>query len=360
MVVDASALIPVSPFGVSERAMTAAPTIELTWWPVVIAGFACLVICIALAVLLPAARGTRRLRPLAHVDRLTSLPEFARAARLRYLSLLATMGMLVVLFGAAVVAGARPVDVRTAQTGQPEEIMLCVGQPVTDPATATLLSYFARRTTTDPGTQRIGLTSSTRRVVPLTRDYQYAAARFGEYAGAKDAQAESFDPQVPYVDYARTVDDVLALCLTGFPSTETATSHRRSLIYLGPSTFRAADDPGLFTGAQVQDLAARAGVRMNLIAVTDPTTSSRAADAALSAVADNSGGRFFRQPPSGLGGGPDQLTAHLDAILADPPPAMVSDGGLFNRRPGETPTIPLAVALVAGAVLSVSLVVLRR
>ena len=121
---------------------------------------------VGLAVLLPMAHAPRRLRPLANVDRLTRLPEYARAARVRRASALATMLMLTVLFGAAVIAGARPVDVRTAEESQPEEVMLCVGQPATDPATATFLSYFAGKVTTGPGTERIGLTSSNRRVVP--------------------------------------------------------------------------------------------------------------------------------------------------------------------------------------------------
>ena len=122
------------------------------------------------------------------------------------------------MFGAATWAAARPTGAsKDFDAAHPEDIMLCVGQPVTDAATAELLDYFARQAITSPQAQRIGLTSVNRRLVPLTRDHQYAAARFGDYAGAHQAQSASFAPPVPYTDYAASVNDVLALCLSGFP-----------------------------------------------------------------------------------------------------------------------------------------------
>ena len=48
----------------------------------------------------------RRLRLLANVDRLTGLPEYRRAARLRTLSAVVAITLLTVIFGAAVVAAA--------------------------------------------------------------------------------------------------------------------------------------------------------------------------------------------------------------------------------------------------------------
>lgn len=332
---------------------------ELSWWPVALAGFVALAVVAGLALLLPMSHAPRRLRPLANVDRLTRLPEYARAARARRASAVATVLMLTILFGAAVVAGARPVDVDTAESGRPEEVMLCVGQPADDPATATFLTYFADRLTSDPGTERIGLTSPNRRVVPLTRDHEYAADRFHRYAGREPA--DTFTPPVEYVDYARTVEDVLALCLTGFPEAETGAIPRRSVIYLGPSAFRTdGDRPGLFAADQVRDLADRAGAQVNVIALTDGTGAARDADAALAALTEHTGGRFFRQLPTGVGGGADQLTERLTAIRTAPPSSVPADSGLFTRLPGESPTAPLAVALIAAAVLSVALVVLRR
>ena len=76
--------------------------------------------------------------------------------------------------------------------------MLCVDGPATDPAASATLRYFAEQVKTF-STQRIGLTSANRRVVPLTRDYQYAAAQFAGHHARGDgirevAQAASAAP----------------------------------------------------------------------------------------------------------------------------------------------------------------------
>ncbi|MDT5193501.1 MAG: hypothetical protein QOH20_255, partial [Mycobacterium sp.] len=56
---------------------------DLTWWVVAIAGCVALAICIAAVVFRPMDAERRQLRPLANVDRLTTLPEYVRAARIR-------------------------------------------------------------------------------------------------------------------------------------------------------------------------------------------------------------------------------------------------------------------------------------
>ena len=64
------------------------PFVGLTWWPVAVAGFACLAVAVALAVLLPMEQVRRQLRRLANSSRLTRLPEYARVARARLVSML--------------------------------------------------------------------------------------------------------------------------------------------------------------------------------------------------------------------------------------------------------------------------------
>lgn len=325
---------------------------ELRWPAVALAGLGLLLVCVAVAVLLPIAKRRRKLRPLAHVDRLTRLPEYVRAARMRTLSTAVAIALLALLFVAVLLAGARPTepDPNLAET-HPEDIMLCVGAPVDDPATGELLSYFAAQATTY-GTERIGLTSQTRRVVPMTRDHQYAAGRFGDYARTPTAPPASFAPAVSYVDYAQSVADVLALCMTGFPSFEEPSTHRRSLIYLGPSEFRRDGEqlPALFTDERIQEMADRAGIQINVII---PIGADQDADAALRAVTDSTGGRFVSYRPADPG-----LPAALDGIRADPPlPSMPGDSAGLSS---ENPTIPLGLALVAAALLTVSVAVLRR
>ncbi|MGK2881794.1 MAG: hypothetical protein ACSLE6_13705 [Mycobacterium sp.] len=324
---------------------------ELKWWPVAAIGTACFVIAIVLAALLPITAARARLRPLANVARLIRLPEYTKVARLRSLSTVATLVVLTVMFGAATWAAARPAGAgKGFDTAHPEDIMLCVGQPVTDAATAEMLDYFARQTTTAPQTQQIGLTSVNRRVVPLTRDHRYAAARFGDYARPDDAQSATFAPPVPYTDNAVSEDDVLALCTSGFPSFEQRSTHRRSVIYLGPSDLREAGEQraALFTDDGVRDLAERAGIQLNVV-----DTAPSAASAPLVTLIEQTGGRYLA-PESG------SISEALDEIRANTPPARLADGTVVTADQGDAPVIPLAIALLSAAVLSVALLVLRR
>ncbi|OBB97412.1 hypothetical protein [Mycobacterium sp. 852002-40037_SCH5390672] len=327
---------------------------DLKWWPIAATGSAGFVAVVALAALLPMTAARRRLRPLANVARLTRLPEYAKVARLRSLSTIVTLVVLTVMFGAATWAAARPtVASNDFDAAHPEDIMLCVGQPVTDASTAELLDYFARQAATSPQTQRIGLTSVNRRLVPLTRDHQYAAARFGEYAGAQtaqSAQSASFAPPVPYTDYAASVNDVLALCLSGFPTDEQRTTQRRSIIYLGPSDLRAADEQraALFTDGSVRNLAERAGAQVNVIDTTPSPASG-----SLVALSDQTGGRHFAS-------GSKSVTTALNEIRAHAPPARRADGTVVTADFQDDPVVPLAIALLSAALLSVALLVLRR
>lgn len=193
-------------------------------------------------------------------------PEYARVARARFLALIITATLLAILFLAAIITAGRPTGFSSAtrnfETLHPEDIMICVGEPVTDAATAGLLNYFTQQMKTFT-TQRIGLTSPTLRVVPLTRNYDWAAQQFTAYANLSALQRDidagkklgdhevselsngitSFSRSINYTDYVRSVDDILALCMTGFPGFEDKSGHRRSLIYMGYSKIRADDDP---------------------------------------------------------------------------------------------------------------------
>ncbi len=337
---------------------------ELTWWPVAIAGSGLLILVLALAALLPTQKPQGR-RPLANTTRLTRLPEYRAVVRSQTRATAAVLALLTLLFGATLLASARPIgSLWQADDSTPrEDIMLCVGQPVTDAATGDFLSYFARTTTTY-GTERIGLTSPNHRVVPLTRDYQFAAGRFGDYAQASRAQAEAdagtlppaesvalrtrtdaFATPVDYDDYAPTVADVLALCLTGFPDFQTKGGTRRSLIYLGPGALRAPEDsrPSLFTDAQVTEMAQRAGVQINAVATPGRETG------ALATITGVTGGQFFRfDRTDSLG-----IDRYLDAIRADPAPG-------HEPGRGDSPVVVLVAALALAGLLGVSLVAVRR
>lgn len=335
----------------------------LSWWPVAVVGFACLTAAVALAVLPSVDSETRQLRPLANTARLTRLPEYARVARTRLLSVIVAIVLLLILFAAAVLASARPSGWWSSRTDDaPHDIMLCVGQPVTDQTTAAFLSHFAGQTRTY-GTQRIGLTSPNRRVIPLTRDYAYAAERLTDLAevgrtpadpeltpaqrSAKRGAIASFSPAVSYLDYAPSAADLLALCITGFPSFDAPSTHRRSLIYLGPGELRAPGETraALFDDQQVANMAREAGIQVNLLA-TSP--------GGLRDIAESTGGQYVSLDTGDAG-----MTRALDGIGANPP-EPTAEAEAVTAWYGDSPTLPLTVAVVASLLLALALVVLRR
>lgn len=336
------------------------------WWPVAAAGLACLCACVLFAVVRRPPRVHRRVRALAHVDRLTRLPEYTRVVRAQMWSTLVVLVLLVGIFLAAVVAGARPVGA-VGRASAPQDVMLCVGGPVTDPATAGLLNYFARQTSRFD-TQRIGLTSSSLRVVPMTRDYRYAGDSFLRYARlaelarqsplttAQEAELRSraaeFDRPLDYVDYARSVEDVLALCLAGFPAGGES-ERQRSLIYLGDSSIRPRGEqrPALFNAQQVTQMARDRGVQLNVVTSGGDS---------LRPVASGTGGSFRTYNSTGteadLAGSTDPaLSAALDEIRSRPTQSAVS-----AEAAGDTPGAALVVGVILAALLCASLAVVRR
>lgn len=319
---------------------------DLTWWLVAIVGCLGLAVCIA-AGFRPTTAEPRAIHPLANVARLTELPEYVRAARLRAAAAVVTIGLLGVMFAASVAAAARPTGLpsskREAAAGEPEDIMLCIAPPATEPAAAAVLGYFAEHVTSFD-TQRIGLTSSNRRVVPLTRDYQYAAAEFGSYG---QPGAAGFVSPVSYADYTEGVEDLMALCLTGFPNFDQKAAQRRSLIYVGPDSLRAPDDPRttLFTADRVGDMATAGGVQVNVLI-------TGAESGALAELARDTGGQAF----SASGG----VAAHVAQLRDRPPAAASSADAAALAKSTDSPDIPLVVALLAAAALAMWPVVQRR
>jgi hypothetical protein len=317
---------------------------DLRWWVVVIVACVALAVGIVIAVWRPVDTDARRFRPLANVERLTSLPGYVRAVRVKALTTAATLTLLAVALGCAVIAGARPTGLPTAaqdvESGQPEDVMVCAGAPADDPAMAAAMRFFAGHVATS-GTQRFGLTAPNRRVIPLTRDNQFASARFGEYAGAPE-----FAPAVRYSDYAEGADDLLALCLTGFPDFEEPAAQRRSIIYVGPGDLRPPGDPrpALFDADRVRAMAQAAGAQVNVL-LTGPGGDE------LETLARDTGGRSFPAEADVAGA--------LEEIRANPPPPTPDAAETVRAAAPDSPDIPLTVALLAMVGLSLMPVVWR-
>ncbi|OLT85623.1 hypothetical protein [Mycobacterium syngnathidarum] len=309
---------------------------DLIWWAVAMAGCLALAGCVGLALLPKQSVDKDEFLPLANTARLTRLPAYVRTARWRTVSAVVAMAMLTVAFGASALVAARPTGLpawgRAAEVATPEDIMVCVGGPLTDPAVSTTLRYFAERAGSF-GTERIGLSSANRRVVPLTRDYQYAAAQFAAFG--RQEGSRPFVAPVSYVDYAANVEDVLAMCLTGFPSFSEPSAQRRSMIYVGPEFLpRPGDVTPLFSTDRLRELAVTAGVQVNAIT---PGSGGGPADG----LTRSTGGRWF---------GSADVAAHLTEIREHPPRAG-STGESTEVRSAETPGIPVLLALLAIGVL---------
>lgn len=363
---------------------------DLRWLWVAIVGFMALAVCIAVAAVWPLPQVRRILRPLAHVDRLTRLPEYGRVDRTEFWSTLITGVLLLIVFTTALLTSARPSGfwsaTRNFESLHPEDIMLCVGEPVTDPTTAGFLRYFAAQTRSYD-TQRIGLTSPSLRVVPLTRDYQYVSDRFEQFAALPALQhkldgkqeltnAESaalrtgideFSRTVQYMDYARSVEDILALCMTGFPSFEDRSTHRRAVVYIGYSALRSPDETrkSLFDQQDIKNMAAKAGIQINALSRSDVLQWSEQGDDSLRSITEATGGKFFAYNPVGTAAAGEEateptLTADLDQIRDNQPSVVLPNGTMVSRRTWDYPDVPLTTALMASLLLCVSLAVLRK
>jgi hypothetical protein len=363
--------------------------VELRWWPVILAGIAVLIAAAVFAWILPVSAGDRKLRPLAHVDRLTRLPEYARVYRAYFVSMVATLLLLLVTFLGALVAGARPTGLpastRAFDVAYPQDTMVCVGEDVTDPTTAELFTHFAQQAQADER-QRIGLTSSTLRVIPLTRDHTYVSDRLqglarlariqrdldvGAQVSAADrgelaARTAEFSRMLDYTDYAPSVEDVLALCMSGFPDSDQTDGHRRQLIYVGYSTLKdpADDRASVYTDDAVRQLAVDKGVQVNVISRADVPAATAQGNDALRSIAAATGGSFELYNPGAdvldQPGIDPMLQQFLTQISQNPPPAQLADGQLITSRSWDTPNPVLIGGVVAVMLLSLALVVLRR
>ena len=359
---------------------------DLRWSWLLVAGVLGLAVAVLIAWRLPVAKVQRRMRPLANVSRLTRLPEFARVQRIYLISMAVVGSMVAFTFLGAILAAARPAKLASANDGYdaayPRDIMLCVGQPVNDPTTSDFLNYWAEKAKGATNTS-FGITSQNLRALPITRDSAYAEQRMRYFAGLAGIQQkldthqkvpveqklelsaglESFARPIKYADYAPSLEDTLAMCLSGFgPSSG---SHRRQLVYLGYSKFRADGEkrPSLYDQSQVLAMAQRQGIQINAVSRADVDQISQAGNDSLRALTEATKGRFSLYNPAGTGssdGANDILNGALDKIDQDPPVPMYLGVNQDSKRYFDIPTIPLATAVVAALALSVGLGVLRR
>lgn len=353
---------------------------ELRWWFVVIGGLVLLLAIVLAASFWPIRQRPRSLRPLAWVQRLTVLPEYVRAYR-QYRIMLAAIAIATVAFLlAAIIATARPVSsaATAAQINRahPEDINLCIAYDPAAHDVSETLNYF-RDQAKAFDTQRLALTSATLRVIPMTADSSYLQDRLGYFGGlnalAGKEKPESEDTKalqrgrlefsrgVAYTDYARTVNDALALCMTGFPGFTKPSDHRRSVIFLGPTAEQRQARP-IYTDDRLAELARTAQIQLNVLTPTAAEEGS-----AVKRLAEGTGGRFITYlqgaktaSAAELAGIDKTFRGHLDEIRANPPAITQSDGTIYVQKVQDRPNVILVIALGIAVVFATALAGVRR
>lgn len=351
---------------------------ELRWWWVVVAGLVALVVIVLAAFLWPMRRQPRRLRPLAWVGRLTELPEYARAYRRYRILLAAIAATTVAVLLCAIVATARPVSSQATAAAinraHPEDVMLCLQADPASHDASVVLSYFRDRAA-EFDTQRLGLTSRTNRVIPLTRDYPFLQDELGRYASLEQlGSAQNLKPEdtavlrhaqhefgrvVSYSDYQLTVNDALAMCMKGFPGAGKPSDARRSVVYVGPA---GGSESPIFSDDALAALAESSGIQVNVL-----TRTTLDASGGLSDIATATGGRFISYAATADGTTQDgqepldkALRSHLDDIRSHPPAVTGSDGTIMVAPVRDRPDLVLTIGLVIVIAFSISLAGVRR
>ncbi|MGL6236342.1 MAG: hypothetical protein ACRC20_13465 [Segniliparus sp.] len=345
-----------------------------------IGGALLLAVVLAAALLPPRRAASAALRPLAHVERLTELPEYVSAVRIQRALLVATALAVLALLGCALHAAARPISAERASgpdRDHPDDVMLCVGLPATSPAAGAFLSYYQTQSAGFVD-QRIGLTSLTLRAIPLTADHAFVNGRLRGFASLAKLSAEAaagrqlteqetksfadlqdaFSRGVRYTDYRANFIDALASCVLGFPDHASPSGRRRSVVYLGPTN--ESPGPGArtaYSSGALAQLVQEAKAQINVIDVEPGADPDNQPHGVAQTETEVSGGKFFAfaesASPSALAGALDQIRANLPDLPAGAEPVA-------QEREADDPSLVLGLAVGFAILLSLCLAVVRR
>lgn len=239
--------------------------------------------------------GEKGLLPVAHAERLTALPEFARSVRRARRRVVAGAAALALAGAAALVGVARPVETLTQDAPRhTRDVILCLDASGSmSGVNAEILAEYDTLVEGFDG-ERIGLTvfnSSALQVFPLTDDYELARRSlsdvrlgFASYGSeGKDVLAGTFDGAG-----SSLIGDGLAACVSGFDERDRERS--RSIVF---ATDNFVAGTPLFTLPEATALARDEGIRVYVLA---PMVSNEAVDqrtAELLDAAEETGGTLY-------------------------------------------------------------------
>jgi Ca-activated chloride channel family protein len=309
------------------------------WWAPLV-WLVALAAAVAVAALL-ARRSRRRTAeslPIAHRDRLTALPGYARALR-RYRRLLVGLiaSLLVLLAGVALIT-ARPASVSSVQPKlSNRDIVLCldVSGSMVD-YDKEVLDVFGELSEQFTG-ERISLVVFNASAVtrfPLTSDYDYITKQFADLRADFDSENSDYYRGTLFGNGSSLVGDGLASCAVRFDAPDAERS--RSVILVTDNLI--AGEP-IFTLPEAGRLARDRGVTVFGINPGDTQAKAYLADLAIEfrTVVEDTGGSYFAlDDPAAIPSIVDQITAQQAAEMVGEPQVVLTD------QPG----VPVFVALL--------------
>ncbi|CCQ45871.1 von Willebrand factor type A domain protein [Pseudarthrobacter siccitolerans] len=336
---------------------------ELMFWWVVPLGAAGAGLA-AWTALHPARNANARRRPAAHVDRLTSLPEYQAALRRHRRWLVVAAAACGALLASTLLAAGRPVAVDTIRPEQHNrDIVLCLDASGSmSSADAEVVEVFARLADEFKG-ERIGLTvfdSTAVQVFPLTDDYEYAREQLTLARDAFNGKPGSSG----FLDGtwsgrgSSLIGDGLASCITSFPSgtdqagsneagggRESGPPRRSRSVVLATDNFVSGDP--IMSLAEAARMAKERNVHVYALnpGDFDYGTDENQPGAQLRSAAELSGGAYYAlDSPEAVPGIVRAVQDTEASALQGAPRAVVTEG----------PDLPLAAALLSGLVLGVA------
>ena len=285
-----------------------------------------------------ARRRTELSLPIAHRDRLTSLPGYARAlSRYRRLLTGLIVSVLVLLVGVAAIT-ARPAAVSSVQ---PElsnrDIVLCldVSGSMVD-YDKEVLDVFGELSEQLTG-ERISLVVFNASAVtrfPLTSDYDYITKQFQALRADFDSENSDYYRGTLFGNGSSLVGDGLASCVVRFDAPDAERS--RSVILVTDNLI--AGEP-IFTLPEAGQLAEDRGVSVFGINPGDTAAKSYLADLAVEfqTVVEKTGGAYFAlDDPRAIPSIVDAITAQQAAAMEGEPQIVLTD----------QPAVPVAIAVL--------------
>ncbi|WP_120522214.1 vWA domain-containing protein [Arthrobacter celericrescens] len=313
------------------------------WWVLPLAAAA-----LALAVNRAARRARGRdVRPVAHSERLTALPEYRRALRRhrRWLATAVVAGFL--LLAATALAAARPAE---RSTTRPElrnrDIILCLDVSGSMAGTDAAITGVFEQLAKEFDGERIGMVMFDSRAVqlfPLSDDYDYIAGELAAARKAFDDGGDAFFSGTWGGNGSSLVGDGLASCLRSFPGDGNAQdAHRSRSVILATDNYVSGTP--VFTLEQAAQLATPRGIRIHALnpGDLDYGDDKDQPGARLRAVAESSGGSYFAPDNPDAVPGIVQKVRESEATEHQGAPQLVV---------ADRPELPLLAALLSGAVL---------